>query len=74
MKKLTISLDDADDLGKCDSVKNKSDAICDYIAEGIWIKSKCDWSEHGKKSKKILKKFRKTKRRPKYNKNFLMKR
>ena len=49
-KKLEISLDDANNLGKYNSIKNELEAIYDYIAEGIRIRSKCDWYEHGEKS------------------------
>ena len=55
MKNLTVSLDDANNLGKCDSVENKLYAIYDYIAEDMRIKSKCEWYKHSKISKKILK-------------------
>ena len=40
---------DGDNLSKYDSVKNELDEICDDIAEGMRIRSKCDWYEHGKK-------------------------
>ena len=50
LKKLKISLDDANNLGKYNSIKNELDTIYDHIAEGIRIRSKCDWYEHGKKS------------------------
>ena len=46
LKKLDISLDDANNLGKYNSIKNELDAIYDYIAEGIRIRSKCDWCEY----------------------------
>ena len=49
-KKLEISLDDANNLGKYNSIKNELGAIYDHIAEGIRITSKCDWYEHGEKS------------------------
>ena len=41
---------DEDNLTKYDSVKNELDEIYDHIAEGIRIRSKCDWYEHGEKS------------------------
>ena len=50
LKKLKISLDDANNLGKYNSIKNELDTIYDHIAEGIRIRSKCDWYEHGEKS------------------------
>ena len=50
LKKLEISLDDANNLGKCNSIKNELNWIYDHIAEGIRIRSKCDWNEHCEKS------------------------
>ena len=50
LKKLEISLDDANNLGKYDSIKNELDVIYDHVAEGIRIRSKYDWYEHGEKS------------------------
>ena len=50
---------DEDNLTNYDSVKNKLDEIYDHIAEGIRIRSKCDWYEHGEKSTKIFFEFRK---------------
>ena len=50
LKKLKISLDDANNLGKYNSIKNELDTIYDHIAEGIRIRSKCYWYEHGEKS------------------------
>ena len=41
---------DEDNLSKYDSVKNELDEIYDNIAEGMRIRSKCDWYEHGEKS------------------------
>ena len=49
LKKLEISLDNATNLGKYNSIKNELDAIYNHIAEGIHIRSKCDWYEHGEK-------------------------
>ena len=49
LKKLEISLDDTNNLGKDNSIKNELDAIYDQIAEGIRNRSKCDWYEHGEK-------------------------
>ena len=50
LKKLEISLGDANNLGQYNSIKNELEAIYDHIAEGIRIRSKCDWYEHGEKS------------------------
>ena len=54
LKKLEISLDDTNNLGKDNSIKNELDAIYDQIAEGIRNRSKCDWYEHGEKSTNFL--------------------
>ena len=54
LKKLEISLDDANNLGKYDSINTELDAIYDHIAEGIRIRSKCNWYEHGKKLTKFF--------------------
>ena len=54
LKKLEISLNDANNLGKYDSIKNELDAIYDHIAEDIRIRSKCYWYEHGQKSAKFF--------------------
>ena len=53
LKKLEGKLDE-DNLSKYDSVKNELDEIYDHIAEGIRIRSKCDWYEHDKKSTKFF--------------------
>ena len=45
---------DEDNLSKYDSVKNKFDEIYDHFSEGIRIRSKCDWYEHGEKSTKLF--------------------
>ena len=50
LKKLEMSLHDANSLGKYNSIKNELDAIYDHIAEGIIIRSKSDWYKHGEKS------------------------
>ena len=50
LKKLEISLDDANNLRKYNSIKNELDAIYDHIAGGIRIRSKCDWYVNGEKS------------------------
>ena len=34
--------------------KNKLETICDHIADGIKIRSKCEWYEHGEKSAKFF--------------------
>ena len=54
LKKLEISLDDANNLGKYNSIKNELDLIYDHVAEDIRIRSKCDWYKHGEKSTKLF--------------------
>ena len=50
---------DEDNLSKYDSFENELDKIYDHIAEGIRIRSKCDWYEHGEKSTKFFLKLEK---------------
>ena len=45
---------DDDNLSKYDSVKNELDEMYDHIAEGIRIRSKCNWYENGEKSRKLF--------------------
>ena len=45
---------DEDNLSKYDSVKNELNEIYDHIAEGIRIRSKCDWYEQSEKSTKFF--------------------
>ena len=63
-----MSLHDANSLGKYNSIKNELDAIYDHIAEGIIIRSKSDWYEHGEKSTIFFLNLEKTTRYAKYNK------
>ena len=49
LKKLKISLDDANNFGKYNGIKNELDAIYDHIVEGIRFRSKWEWYEHGEK-------------------------
>ena len=53
LKKIEGKLDD-DNLSKYDSVKNELYEMYDHIAEGIRIRSKCNWYEHGEKSRKFF--------------------
>ena len=50
LKKLEISLDDANNLGKYNIIKNELDAIYGHVAAGIRIGSKFDLYELGEKS------------------------
>ena len=43
-----------DNLSKYNSVNIELDEIYNHIAEGTQIRSKCDWYEHGKKSKNFF--------------------
>ena len=54
LKKLEISLDDPNKLGKYNTIKNVLDAIDDHIGEGIRIRSKSNWYEYGKRSTKVF--------------------
>ena len=45
---------DEDNLSKYDSVKNELDEIDDHIAEGMQVRSKCDWYKHSEKSTKYF--------------------
>ena len=50
LKELEKNLDE-DNLSKYNSVKNELDVIYDQITEDMRIRSKCNWYEHGEKSK-----------------------
>ena len=50
LKELEKNLDE-DNLSKYNSIKNELDVIYDHITEGMRIRSKCNWYEHGEKSK-----------------------
>ena len=53
LKKLEGKLDE-ENLSKYNSVKNELDKIYDHIAECARIRNKCDWYEHGEKSKRFF--------------------
>ena len=59
LKTLEISLDDANNLGKYNSIENELDEIYDHITEDIRIRSKCDWYEHDEKSTNFFKNLEK---------------
>ena len=48
-------------------IKNKLETIYDHTADGIRIRSKCEWYEHGKKSTKFFLNLEKKASRPKLN-------
>ena len=53
LKELEKNLDE-DNLSKYNSIKNELDVIYDHITEGMRIRSKCNWYEHGEKSKHLF--------------------
>ena len=52
LKILEKSLDN--DLSNYNAIKNELDVIYDHIIEGIRIRSKCNWYQHGEKSTKLF--------------------
>ena len=54
LKILEKCLDEDDNLSEYNAIKNESDAIYDHIAEGMSIRSKCDWYEHSENSTKFF--------------------
>ena len=59
LKELEGNLNTEDNIPSCNIYKKELDSIYDHIAEGIRIRSKCDWYEHGKKSTKFFLNLRK---------------
>ena len=53
LKELEKNLDE-DNLSKYNRIKNELDVIYDHITEGMRIRSKCNWYEHGEKSKHLF--------------------
>ena len=53
-KKLENKLESSNNLRKHESLKNDLESIYDHIAEGIRIRSKCDWYWQGEKSTKLF--------------------
>ena len=53
LKELEKNLDE-DNLSKYNSIKNELDVIYDHITEGMRIRSKCNWYEHGENSKHLF--------------------
>ena len=53
LKELEKNLDE-DNLSKYNSIKNELDVIYDHITEGMRIRSKWNWYEHGEKSKHLF--------------------
>ena len=54
LKELEGNLNTEDNIPSCNIYKKELDSIYDHIAEGIRIRSKCDWYEHGEKSTKFF--------------------
>ena len=54
LKKLESDLEEGDNLRKYESLKNDLELIYDHIAEGVRLRSKCDWYEQGEKSTKFF--------------------
>ena len=54
LKELEGNLNTEDNIQSYDVYKKGLDSIYDHITEGIRIRSKCDWYEHGKKSTKFF--------------------
>ena len=54
LKELKVNLNTKDNVQSYNIYKKELDSIYDHIAEGIRIRSKCDWYQHGKKSTKCF--------------------
>ena len=52
LKKLENNLESSENLRKYESLKNDLELNYDHIAEGVRLRSKCDWYEQGEKSTK----------------------
>ena len=52
-KELEGNLNTEDNIQSYNICKKELDSIDDYIAEGIRIRSECDWHEHSEKSTKF---------------------
>ena len=50
LKKLDNNLESSENLRKNESLKSDLELIYDHIAEGVKLRSKCDWHEQGEKS------------------------
>ena len=54
LKKLEKNLENSDNLRKYERLKNDLELIYDHVAEGVRLRSKCDWYEQGEKSAKFF--------------------
>ena len=53
LKELEGNLNTEDNIQSYNIYKKELDSIYDHITEGIRIRSKCDWYEHGEQSTKF---------------------
>ena len=49
LKKLENNLESSENLRKYESLKNDLELTYNHIAEGVRLRSKCDWHEQGEK-------------------------
>ena len=54
LEKLENNLESSENLRKYESLKSDLELIYDHIAEGVRLRSKCDWYEQGEKSTKFF--------------------
>ena len=54
LKKLENNLESSENLRKYESLKNNLELIYNHIAEGVRLRSKCEWYEQGEKSTKFF--------------------
>ena len=54
LKKLENNLEHSNNLRKYERLKNDLELIYDHVAEGVRLRSKCDWYEQGEKSTNIF--------------------
>ena len=54
LEKLENNLESSENLRKYESLKSDLELIYDHIAEGVRLRSKCDWYEQGEKSTKLF--------------------
>ena len=54
LEKLENNLESSENLRKYESLKSDLELIYHHIAEGVRLRTKCDWYEHGEKSTKLF--------------------
>ena len=47
-------MENSNNLRKYERLKNDLELIYDHVAEGVKLRSKCDWYEQGEKSTKLF--------------------